>query len=140
MEAASSSPAEDVEALRAELAGAKAEAARVKAINADLEARNALLELQNEKMRRALYGQCSKRARQLIDQLELGFEELEYRPARTRRLRASPLPARVSLRSRANDQRANPCLSISRASASSSRRHARAQHAAAIAFPSSARM
>jgi hypothetical protein len=38
MEAASSSPAEDVEALRAELAGAKAEAARGKAINTDMEA------------------------------------------------------------------------------------------------------
>ncbi|WP_371741636.1 IS66 family transposase [Novosphingobium sp. 9U] len=77
MQAAGSPPADQVEALRAELAGAKAEAARVKAINADLEARNALLELQNEKMRRALYGQRSERARQLIDQLELGFEELE---------------------------------------------------------------
>ena len=77
MEAAGSPPAEDVEALRAELVMAKAEAAKVKAINADLEARNALLELQNEKMRRVLYGQRSERARQLIDQLELSFEELE---------------------------------------------------------------
>jgi len=77
MDAAGSPAPEDFEALKAELAVARADAARVKAINADLEARNALLELQNEKMRRALYGQRSERARQLIDQLELGFEELE---------------------------------------------------------------
>ncbi|WP_184250539.1 IS66 family transposase [Novosphingobium chloroacetimidivorans] len=77
MDAAGSPAPEDFEALRAELAVARADAARVKAINADLEARNAFLELQNEKMRRALYGQRSERARQLIDQLELGFEELE---------------------------------------------------------------
>ena len=36
-----------------------------------------LLELQNEKMRRALYGQRSERGQLLIDQLELGLEELE---------------------------------------------------------------
>jgi transposase len=77
MEVAGSPVPEDFEALKAELAMVRAEAARVKAINADLEARNALLELQNEKMRRALYGQRSERARQLISQLELGFEELE---------------------------------------------------------------
>ena len=47
----------DVTTLRAALIHAEAEAARTKAINADLAARVALLELQNEKMRRALYGQ-----------------------------------------------------------------------------------
>jgi transposase len=77
MEAAGPQPAEDAASLRAELAEARAEAARVRAINADLEARNALLELQNEKMRRALFGQRSERSRQLIDQMELGFEEYE---------------------------------------------------------------
>jgi transposase len=77
MEAAGSQPPEDTASLRAELADARAEAAKVRAINADLEARNALLELQNEKMRRALYGQRSERSHQLIDQMELGFEEYE---------------------------------------------------------------
>ncbi len=67
----------DVTTLRAALLDAEAEAARTKAINADLAARVALLELQNEKMRRALYGQRSERGQLLIDQLELGLEELE---------------------------------------------------------------
>lgn len=67
----------DVVVLRAALANAEAEAARTKAINADLAARVALLELQNEKMRRALYGQRSERGQLLVDQLELGLEELE---------------------------------------------------------------
>ena len=71
------SPSDDVQALRAALFEAQAEAARVRAINADLEARNALLELQNAQMRRTLYGQRAERAVQLIDQMELGFEELE---------------------------------------------------------------
>ncbi len=67
----------DVTALRAALVHAEAEAARTKAINADLAARIALLELQNEKMRRALYGQRSERGQLLVDQFELGLEELE---------------------------------------------------------------
>ena len=67
----------DVTTLRAALQDAEAETARAKAINADLAARVALLELQNEKMRRALYGQRSERGQLLIDQLELGLEELE---------------------------------------------------------------
>ena len=77
-------PPVDVLALRQALAKAQAdrsraeaEAARVKAINADLEARNALLALQNEKMRRQLFGQRSERGDRLIDQMELGLEELE---------------------------------------------------------------
>jgi transposase len=70
-------PSSDVSTLRAALLDAEAEAARAKAISADLAARVALLELQNEKMRRALYGQRSERGRLLIDQLELGLEELE---------------------------------------------------------------
>ncbi|QMW21622.1 IS66 family transposase [Sandaracinobacteroides saxicola] len=77
MEAAGAGPRIDVAALMAALDAATADAARVRAINADLEARNALLELQNEKMRRALYGPRSERSRQLVDQMELGFEELE---------------------------------------------------------------
>lgn len=77
MEAPDAHPQDDLATLKAELAVARAEAARVRAINADLEARNALLELQNEKMRRALYGQRSERSRQLVDQMELTFEELE---------------------------------------------------------------
>lgn len=70
----------EIQTLREQLAATRevaAEVARIKAINADLEARNALLELQNEKMRRALYGQRSERSRQLIDQMELAFEECE---------------------------------------------------------------
>jgi transposase/regulator of replication initiation timing len=56
---------------------AEAEVARVRAINSDLVARNAHLELQNEKMRRTLHGRSSERARHLIDQMELEYEELE---------------------------------------------------------------
>ncbi len=70
-------PSNSVVALRAALLNAEAEAARTRAVNADLAARVALLELQNEKMRRALYGQRSERGELLIDQLELGLEELE---------------------------------------------------------------
>lgn len=67
----------DVVTLRAALLNVEAEAARIRAVNADLGARVALLELQNEKMRRALYGQRSERGQLLVDQLELGLEELE---------------------------------------------------------------
>ena len=70
-------PSRDVVALRAALLNAEAEAARTRAVNADLAARIALLELQNEKMRRALYGQRSERGQLLIDQLEFGLGELE---------------------------------------------------------------
>jgi len=70
-------PFSDVVKLRAALASAEAEAACARAVNADLAARVALLELQNEKMRRALYGQRSERGQLLVDQLELGLEELE---------------------------------------------------------------
>jgi transposase len=70
-------PSSDVSALRAALLNAEAEAARIRAVNADLAARVALLELQNEKMRRALYGQRSERGQLLVDQLELGYEDLE---------------------------------------------------------------
>jgi transposase len=67
----------DVVALRAALLSAQAEAAHAKAVASDLAAQVALLELQNEKMRRALYGQRSERGQLLVDQLELGLEELE---------------------------------------------------------------
>ena len=67
----------DVTAFRAALLNAQADAAKTRAMNTDLAARIALLELQNEKMRRALFGQRSERGRLLIDQLELGYEELE---------------------------------------------------------------
>lgn len=70
-------PSSDVSALRAALLNAQADAARTRAVNADLAARVALLELQNEKMRRALYGQRSERGQLLVDQMELGYEELE---------------------------------------------------------------
>ena len=70
----------DVTMLRAVLIDAEAEAARTKAINADLAARVALLELQNEKMRRALYGQRSERGLLLIDQLELSLDSAFARP------------------------------------------------------------
>ncbi len=64
-------------AARAQAAEAVAEAVRIKAVASDLEARNALLELQNAQMRRALYGRRSERGQLIIDQLELGYEELE---------------------------------------------------------------
>ena len=64
-------------AARAEAAEALADAARARAIASDLEARNALLELQNAQMRRALYGQRAERGQRIVDQLELGYEELE---------------------------------------------------------------
>ena len=62
---------------RDEAAEALADAARAKAIASDLEARTALLEFQNAQMRRALYGQRAERGRLIVDQLELGYEELE---------------------------------------------------------------
>lgn len=62
---------------RAEAAEALADAARAKAVASDLEARNALLELQNAQMRHALYGQRAERGRLIVDQLALGYEELE---------------------------------------------------------------
>lgn len=96
MEAPIGQPDDKVIALEAALAEARAEAARVKAINADLEARNALLELQNEKMRRALFGQRSERSRQLLDQMELGFEELET-SATEDEVAAALLAARTSV-------------------------------------------
>ena len=77
MEGASDHGQDKLVALESALAAERAETARIKAINADLEARNALLELQNEKMRRALFGQRSERSRQLIEQMEFGFEEAE---------------------------------------------------------------
>jgi transposase len=55
----------------------EAELANAKASNSDMAARIALLELQNERMRRALYGQKSERSIRLVDQLELTFEEAE---------------------------------------------------------------
>ena len=64
-------------AARAEAAEAVADAARARAVASDLAARNALLELQNAQMRRALYGQRAERGRLIVDQLELGYEELE---------------------------------------------------------------
>jgi transposase len=74
----------DVSAMRAALIEAQfhtniveAELANAKASNSDMTARIALLEYQNEKMRRALYGQKSERSTRLVDQLELSFEEAE---------------------------------------------------------------
>lgn len=107
-------PFDDVATLRAALARAEADAARTKAVNADLAARVALLEFQNEKMRRALFGRSSERGRLLVDQLELGFEEL----ARTRRWPRRRQPAPASRRSPDRAHRANRCPPICRASAS----------------------
>jgi hypothetical protein len=86
-----------ITALRAALVHAEAEAARTKAINADLAARIALLELQNEKMRRAFYGQRSERGQLFVDQLELGLEELEANAGEDEALaqRAAASAARV---------------------------------------------
>ena len=68
---------EELLAARAEAVEAVADAARARAVASDLRARNALLELQNAQMRRALYGQRAERGRLIVDQLELGYEELE---------------------------------------------------------------
>jgi transposase len=65
---------------------AQAELANVKAQNSDLNARIALLELQAEKMRRSIHGPGAERARRLIDQLELTFEELETAASEDERL------------------------------------------------------
>ncbi len=115
-------PFDDVATLRAALARAEADAARTKAVNADLAARIALLELQNEKMRRALFGRSAERGRLLVDQLELGFEELETTAGEEEALAArvaaetsvepftrarpsrKPLPAHLPARARRHDR------------------------------------
>ena len=83
-------PSSDVVALCAALLNAEAEATRAKAVNADLTARVALLELQNEKMRRTPYGHRSERGQLLVDQLELGYEELEASASHNRLLDRVP--------------------------------------------------
>ncbi len=60
-----------------------AELANAKARNSDMTAHIALLEFQNEKMRRALYGQKAERSIRLVDQLELTL--LPRRPTKSRR-------------------------------------------------------
>ena len=61
----------------AEVTVALAEAANAKAERADDQALILHMQLQIEKLKRQLYGQKSERTRQLLDQMELGLEELE---------------------------------------------------------------
>ena len=75
---------EDIDALRAALIAARARAARVTAELAVAQAKlsddQALIahqQLQIEKLTRQLYGQHSERTVRLLDQMELGLEELE---------------------------------------------------------------
>lgn len=75
---------EDVDALKAALCAAtaralqaEAELANAKAQASDDQALIAHQKLQIEKLRRELYGQRSERSSRLLDQMELGFEELE---------------------------------------------------------------
>src|SRR6202158_3431902 len=75
---------ENVDALRAALFAERTRAARVeaelavaKAKASDDDAMIAHQRLQIEKLTRQLYGQHSERSVRLLDQMELGFEELE---------------------------------------------------------------
>ena len=75
---------ENVDALKAALFAERARAARVeaelavaKAKASDDDAMIAHQRLQIEKLTRQLYGQHSERSVRLIDQMELGLEELE---------------------------------------------------------------
>jgi transposase len=84
MEATPEGRPEDVGALKTALAEAVARAARVeaelavsKAKASDDRALIAHQRLEIEKLRRQLYGQRSERTARLLDQIELGFEELE---------------------------------------------------------------
>ena len=84
MEATPEGRPEDVGALKAALAEAVARAACVeaelavsKAKASDDRALIAHQRLEIEKLRRQLYGQRSERTARLLDQIELGFEELE---------------------------------------------------------------
>ena len=81
---AGDSQSDDIEALKAALHAATARAFRMEAELAvarakasDDEAIITHQKLQIAKLRRALHGQRSERAVQLLDQMELGFEELE---------------------------------------------------------------
>jgi transposase len=56
---------------------ALAEAANAKAKRADDQALIHHMQLEIEKLKRRLYGQSSERVRQLLDQMELGLEEVE---------------------------------------------------------------
>jgi transposase len=70
-------PEETVETLRAALARAQGEAAelKVRAVGAEMMVEH--LRIQIAKLRREQYGQRSERSRQVLDQMELQFEELE---------------------------------------------------------------
>ncbi len=61
---------DDIDALKAELAASRARAAADQALIAHQQ-------LQIAKLRHQLYGQRSERAVRLLDQMELGLEELE---------------------------------------------------------------
>src|SRR3974390_1413817 len=56
---------------------AEAVAARAQAVNTGTEALIAHLKLEIEKLRRALYGNCSERKARLLEQMELQLEDLE---------------------------------------------------------------
>src|SRR3974377_1640623 len=56
---------------------AEAVAARAQAVNSNTEALIAHLKLEIEKLRRALYGNCSERKARLLEQMELQLEDLE---------------------------------------------------------------
>jgi transposase len=70
-------PSDDVAALKAALLRVEAELAVARAKAADDRAVIAHQKLQIEKLTRELYGPRAERAKRLIDQMELAFEELE---------------------------------------------------------------
>ena len=77
MEADSEKLPDDIDALKAEVAAGRARAAADQALIAHQQ-------LQIAKLRHQLYGQRSEGAARLIEQMELGLEELEAAVARTR--------------------------------------------------------
>ena len=84
MEAARDDLPEDIDTLKAALLAERARAAQVaaelavaKAKSSDDQALIAHQQLQIAKLTRALYGPRSERTVRLLDQMELGFEELE---------------------------------------------------------------
>lgn len=76
METARQTPPDDVVALKTALLRVEAELAVARAKAADDQVVIAHQKLQIEKLNRALYGSRSERAKRLIDQMELAFEEL----------------------------------------------------------------
>lgn len=115
---------DDIDALKAALIvehgrhlDVAAELAVAKAKASDDAALIAHQRLQIEKLRRQLYGQRSERTVQLLDQMDLAFEELESSATEDEIAAeaASPGP-RMSRRSSVDAPRASPSPSICRAS------------------------